>query len=254
MSLFGALNIGASALATQQAALQVTGNNIANAGDPNYVRETAITTPAPDQQIGPGIFMGTGVNLTDVQRQIDQTLQARLRGSNSDSQAGATTQNWLSQVESSFNALGTNNISTQMGTFFSDWSNLANTPQDPGLRQVVLSDGQSTAQSLANESTQLSNIQSSLQQQISSTAQTADGYAQQIATLNGQIVVASGGAAGADNSLLDQRDTVLGELAGLMNITTVDASRWKRECLCRFRAAGHWGDEQRRHRPATAGE
>ena len=37
MSLFGALNIGRSALATQQAALQVTGNNIANAGDPNLL-------------------------------------------------------------------------------------------------------------------------------------------------------------------------------------------------------------------------
>ena len=178
MSLFGALNIGASALAAQQAALQVTGNNIANAGNADYSRETATLTPSSDQQVQPGIFMGTGVNLTAVQRQIDESLNARLRGSNSDSQAATTTQNWLSQVESSFNALGTNNISTQMSTFFTGWSNLANNPQDSGLRQVVLQDGQSAASSLTNESTQLSDIQSSLQTQISSTAQAADGYAQ----------------------------------------------------------------------------
>ena len=68
MSLFGALNIGGSALATQQAALQVTGNNIANSADPNYVRETAVTTPGSDQQIAArDISSGRGVNLTDVQ-------------------------------------------------------------------------------------------------------------------------------------------------------------------------------------------
>src|ERR1700720_3073641 len=113
MSLFGALNIGASALAAQQAALQVTGNNIANAGNADYSRETSTLTPSSDQQVQPGIFLGTGVNLTSVQRQVDESLNARLRGSNSDSQAATTTQSWLSQVESSFNALGTNNISTQ---------------------------------------------------------------------------------------------------------------------------------------------
>src|SRR5260221_6585041 len=104
MSLFSALNIGRSALATQQAALQVTGNNIANAGDPNYTRETAQLTPGPDQQMAPGIFIGSGINLTAVQRQIDESLESRVRGANSDNQAASTSQNWLSQVEASFNA------------------------------------------------------------------------------------------------------------------------------------------------------
>jgi flagellar hook-associated protein FlgK len=36
MSLIGVLNIAASALQAQQAALQVTSNNLANAADPNY--------------------------------------------------------------------------------------------------------------------------------------------------------------------------------------------------------------------------
>ncbi|HWE04355.1 MAG TPA: flagellar hook-associated protein FlgK [Tepidisphaeraceae bacterium] len=221
MSLFGALNIGGSALSAQQAALQVTGNNIANSGNANYTREVADLTPAPSQQIQPGIFQGTGVTLVDIQRQVDESLNSRLRGSDSDSQAATTTQTWMSQVESSFNALGTNNISTQMSTFFSGWSSLANTPQDPGLRQVVLSDGSSVAESLTNEQTQLTNIQSSVQQQIGSDAQAADGYAQQIADLNRQIVVSSNGTAGADNSLMDQRDTILTKLSGLMNIQTV---------------------------------
>ena len=38
MSLIGALNAGQSGLAVSQAAIQVTGNNISNAGDADYAR------------------------------------------------------------------------------------------------------------------------------------------------------------------------------------------------------------------------
>ena len=69
MSLIGTLNLGASALAVQQAALQVTGNNISNAGNADYTRETASIAPTPDQQVAcREVFLGTGVNLTAVQR------------------------------------------------------------------------------------------------------------------------------------------------------------------------------------------
>src|SRR5262249_16757399 len=45
----------------------------------------------------------------------------------------------------------------------------------------------------------------------------------QIASLNGQIVLAKGNAnGGAPNALLDQRDAALGKLAGLLNIHVVD--------------------------------
>ena len=219
MSLFGALNLGASALASQQAALQTTGNNIANAGNPDYTREAVDAVPSADQQIQPGIFVGTGVTLVDIQRQVDASLNERLRASNSDSQGATTAQSWLSQVESSFNALGTNNISTQMSTFFSAWSTLANNPQDPGSRQVVLSDGQNLANSFTNERTQLTGIQESLSQQISANAQTASGLAQQIAAINEQIATSSNGA-GVNNGLLDQRDAALTKLSKLMNVQT----------------------------------
>src|SRR5260370_1077271 len=90
MSLLGALNIGRSALAAQQAAIQVTGNNVANAGDPNYTRQVPTLTPTPDQQIHPGMFIGTGVDITEVSRQIDSALESRLRGSVSDNASAST--------------------------------------------------------------------------------------------------------------------------------------------------------------------
>ncbi len=221
MSLFGALNIGSSALAAQQAALQVTGNNLANAASPDYNREVADITPAPDQQLQPGIFYGSGVNLASIRRQVNDSLEARIRGSVSDNQAATTSSNYLSRVEATFNALGTNNISTQLGAYFKSWSNLANTPQDPGLRQVVLQSGQAVASTITNERTQLGNIQSDVQNQISSDASAANSYAQQLAALNVQIVTAQGGAVGTANALNDQRDAILKKLSGLLDVQTV---------------------------------
>ena len=52
MSLMGILNIGGSALQAQQAALQVTSNNLANAADPNYAEETAEYEPSGEVSTG----------------------------------------------------------------------------------------------------------------------------------------------------------------------------------------------------------
>src|SRR4051794_30200624 len=110
MSLIGALNLGKNALAVQQAALQVTGNNIANAGNADYTRQTAGISPAEDQKLAPGIFIGTGVNLTSVQRQIDEALQGRIRASTSDSEAADQMQQWLGRIEASFNELSDDDL------------------------------------------------------------------------------------------------------------------------------------------------
>jgi len=146
MSLIGALNIGKSAMAVHQAAIQVTGQNVANAGNANYTRQASTISPNQDQQIQSGIFVGTGVNLSAVQRQIDDALEARLRGAISDNEGSKSTQEWLGRVEATFNELSDDDLSTQLSAFFNSWSNLANKPQDIGLRQVVIQNGDNVAQ------------------------------------------------------------------------------------------------------------
>src|SRR5438270_1305018 len=206
MSLIGALNVGQSALAAQQAAIQVTGNNISNAGNADYTRQTAEMSPSPDHQLQPGIFVGTGVDLTAVQRQIDDALQSRIRGSMSDNSAAGTTQQWLSRVESTFDALGTDDLSTSMSNFFNSWSNLANKPQDIGYRQVVLQQGDTLAHKFQSQRQQLTDLGTNLVQELQTQVSAADDLASRIATPNGQIVTAEGGTGGTANNLRDQRD------------------------------------------------
>ncbi len=193
MSIIGALNLASNALATQSTAVQVTGNNIANAGNANYTRQVTNLSPAGEQQIQQGMFVGEGVQIDSIQRQIDTALQGRLNSASSDSSSASTAQTYLSQAESAINALGSANLSTQLTGFFGSWSNLANNPQDMGLRQTVVQSGQTTAQAFSSLSGQLRDIQGNITQQLTSDVTQANSLAQQIATLNGQIVTAQGG-------------------------------------------------------------
>jgi flagellar hook-associated protein 1 FlgK len=221
MSLISALNIGSSALAASQLQIQTTGNNIANASNPNYTRETAQLSPNADQQIQPGIFVGTGVDVSSIQRQVDTALTARVNSAVSDNQAATTTANWLGQVQAAFNALSGTDLSSQLSSFYDDWSTLANNPSDSGQRSVVLEQGQTVASTFQSLSGQLGTIQGSVVQALGAQAVSADGLASQIATLNGQIITAQGGGSATANSLMDQRDADVQSLSQLMDVTTV---------------------------------
>ena len=52
MSLFGAIRLAANSLRVNEIALQVVGQNIANANTPGYIREEVLLSPAPTQRMG----------------------------------------------------------------------------------------------------------------------------------------------------------------------------------------------------------
>jgi flagellar hook-associated protein 1 FlgK len=219
-SLFGALQTASSALAADQAQISVTGNNIANVGNANYAREVADTTPNPDVQIGPGQFIGTGVDLSDVSRQVDEALNSRLRSASSDASAASTTSDWVGQIQSTLGALSGNDLASQTSAFFTSWSNLANNPTDSGQRQLVLQSGENLATYVQGLNTSLNQLQTTVNQQLPQQTTTANNLATDIAKLNVQIVQSQGGTGGTNNALQDQRDTDLSQLSQLVNIST----------------------------------
>ena len=75
-----------------------------------------------------------------------------------------------------------------------------------GLRQVVLQEGQSVATWFNDMRRQLGSLQTDADDRLAALAADADQLAQQVADLNGKIVVAEGGGAGQANGLRDQRD------------------------------------------------
>src|ERR1700722_8509154 len=221
MSLYGILNIGGSALAAQQAALQVTGNNLANAADPNYDVEVVNESPSPDVPGAGNQLLGSGVSIDSIQRQVDTALNSRLNSATSDQSAATTLQNWSGQVQSVFNSLSGNALSDNLNTFYNAWGSLATDPGNTGENAAVVAAGQNVTETINSLGSSLSSLSTSLQQSISQQTQQVNQLTSQIATLNGQIVTAQSGGAQA-NSLLDQRDTDLTSLSQLVNVQTVN--------------------------------
>ena len=77
--LNSALQIGRSALLSYQGALQVVGNNISSAAAPGYTRLSPQLDPLQGVPMAGDLQPGAGVAMSAIQRNIDESLEARIR-------------------------------------------------------------------------------------------------------------------------------------------------------------------------------
>jgi len=216
----GSLQIGRSAITTAQAALSVTGNNLANAANRDYSRQVPHLTPTQFTEVIPGKYTGTGVTLSEIRRQVDDALNNRIRIALGDSSSSLIQQQAMTRVEATFNELTDSDLSTRLNAFFQAWSGLANQPQDTASRGIVIQEGRSLANFVSEMRDELTSIQADLDSQVQYQVAEADTIAAEIARLNNQVVAAEAGRPGCAAALRDQRDKLLKDLSELVNITT----------------------------------
>jgi flagellar hook-associated protein 1 FlgK len=221
MSLNGSLQIGRSAILASQAAMTVAGNNMANAATPGYHRQRVGIIPGRPEAIGSGQFAGTGVQLGSITRQIDVALQARLRTAIGEQAGAAINQQFLSAIEMLQNELTGSDISSELSEFFNSWSELANNPTDSGMQSLVLQQGESLAGGISQLRQEYTVVREEIDRGLGVSVDRANGLMDEIAQLNIQIAQTEGGA-GQANTLRDQRDVLVDQLAELINVTTVD--------------------------------
>lgn len=220
MGLSASLNIGRSALTASQLAIQVTGNNFANASTPGYSRQQIRFGAVPDQKYG-DYFVGRGVQVLGINRQIDQGLESRLNGAKSDENAANVDQSLITAVEDVVGQLNDNDLSAEFGRFYTAWSELANSPNREGARSLVVQQGRTLANAIRATRSDLAKFQGQADAQLGPATQRANQLLDQIASLNTQITNAEGGT-GTANSLRDQRDQVIGQLSELVDVSSVE--------------------------------
>ena len=213
MGLTSALQIGRSALHYAQAALQVTGNNMANATTPGFTRQTAIAAPLRGERLGAGSFTGGGVMLSAIQRHVDEAINSRIRGALGDEQRALTRQNLFSQIESIQNELTGSDLSSALTRFFNAWSELANNPSDLSVRTLVIEEGVSLAGRLRD-------VRDQIDRDAALQVGRADELLTGIASLNLSIAQAEQGQ-GTASSLRDQRDQLIDELSTMLDVSVV---------------------------------
>lgn len=222
MSLLGSIQMASGALQANDVALQVVGQNIANANTPGYIRETVNFVPGAPQTQG-ALTLGTGVQVQSITQQINTYLETQLRNANSDQQNADTVQQNYSQLENIVGALSSGtNLSSAMNSFFSAISNVLNSPQDQSVRQTAVAQGQSLASTINGMEGQAEQLRSAVDNQISAMAPQINTLTNQIAQLNLQIALLSGGgqSASAAVGLTDQRNSAIASLSQLVNLQT----------------------------------
>ncbi len=225
------LQTALSGLLAEQDALNVTGNNIANANTEGYSRERAVMEPNPPLDIpaistltGQGAQLGTGVDVATITRIRNIYLDAQYRTQNSALNAVMMQAEELTQAQSAFNEPSSSGLASQLSNFWTAWNNLASSPTSEAAKEAVVSAGKQLATTFNELSGQLSTIAAQATEQYNAltgpTGEVAE-YASQIAQLNGQIKQAEE-AGQKPNEMLDRRDLLLDKLSSLAQVTVTE--------------------------------
>ena len=212
-------SIGLSGLNAAYAAMDVIGNNIANASTEGYHRQRVELRPSDTTQTGRAAI-GAGVDVAGVTRLINTLVQREIVSQTSSYGQVSQELSTLSSVETTFGEFGASGgLNETLDKFFDALRGLAANPLEQIWRNEVIS----TAQILTTEFRRLGNSLSSLADQIVIEAQSVTDsinlLTEQIAELNTKIqaVEINGGQA---NNLRDSRDQRIADLARLTSVET----------------------------------
>jgi flagellar hook-associated protein 1 FlgK len=223
MSLLSAIQMGSNALHANEIALQVLGQNIANANTPGYIREEVVLSPAPTQRQG-GLLLGLGVTVEAVVQKLDKFLEERLRGAVSDKASAETTQETYAQLEGVIGELSDIGLSSSLTKFFNSISEILNQPESRTVRNLAVLQGDTLTKDIVRLATRAGEIRNDVNDRIQNMAGDINRLVEQIRTLNVRIAETEGGSTSKSDAvgLRDQRLTALENLAKLIDIRVIE--------------------------------
>jgi len=204
--VFSLLGTMGSALQAQQAALNVTGQNVANVNTPGYVQRGVVL----QDQVADG-----GVTVQSVQRSFDQFTYAQVLTQQGLKSAADSRGQAVTEAQSVVAPAQGNSVSDSMTSFFASLQALSANPGDAAARGAVLTQADQVAQSFSSTASGLQQIQSGLLTQASGSVGQLNSDLAKVAQLNSQIEQAN---ATGDNApdLRDQRDTLVNDVSTLV--------------------------------------
>jgi flagellar hook-associated protein 1 FlgK len=217
---------GLSGLNVARTALMTTAHNTANVYTTGYSRQVAEVATNAAVATGSG-YIGTGAGVTTISRSYDRYLTAQLATAQSSSAALNAYGTQINRIDSLL-ADKTSGISVLMQTFFTAVQGVANTPADSAARQQLISSAQSLSNKFRATDQYLTDLNGSVNDQISGSVSQINTYASKIASLNQQIGMMSAVAGGQPpNDLLDQRDQLVSDLSQIVDVKVLEQDNGK---------------------------
>lgn len=209
------LSIAASGVNAAQTAMDTIAENLSNANTPGYVDETANLATSP--VVSP-LGVGGGVNVTSVTQASDGLLQTNAQQTQASLSQSTALQQVLQQAQLAFQEPSSTGLSSDLSSFWQSWDSITSNPTSTAARQGVIDSAQNVVSDLQQATSQLQSTSANASSQLSSIVTEANGYLSQVAQLNSQIVLAQS-SGGSTNSLIDQRNQVMNDLASEIGAT-----------------------------------
>jgi len=221
--IFGALNVAASGLKSQQKAIDVVSHNIANVNTPGYSRQTSQLVTLSPEQLGKLDF-GRGVNLSNISRSVDQVVDQAMLRNNPQQAYWTEVKSGLNSIESLFGSLQGTGLSAAMNDFFLAAQQMGNAPADAAQKNNMRTKSSTLTFELSSMSKQLTETQRITDQKIDQNLFSVNALLKQIGSLNVQISQresSAQGLIGTANDLRDQRDQAVRDLSTLLPVQNV---------------------------------
>ncbi|CZH37703.1 TPA: flagellar hook-associated protein FlgK [Legionella pneumophila subsp. pneumophila] len=209
------LNIAYSGLNAFQRALDVTGNNIANFKTRGYSRQSIQFTPIASNRYA-GSYIGAGVSVSSIYRNVDQFANAQVRSTLSYRTQYDAFYSQAIQIDKLLSQDGSS-ISVPLQTFFDSIGQLNSTPDNIATRGVVLKQSQLLAQQFNSLQTKLEEYERNSTLQVTESVKIINRITKELAEVNGKLL-------GNNNipELLDHRDELLKQLSGYTDLSIFD--------------------------------
>jgi flagellar hook-associated protein 1 FlgK len=206
-------SIGISALQAAQRGMEVTGNNVANAGTPGYHRQVVKLAALSPMNLN-GQSLGRGVGIVDVQRAVSQQLEAAITAQTTQNGYVDSLQTSLSQLQSSI-PTDASSISSQLGAVFNGLQQASSQLGNSASRGTVVAGAMTLARQFNALASNMDQMQTSLDSEIQAAVNSINPALKQIADLNTQIshFVIQGTT---PNDLIDKRDQLVNTVAQQM--------------------------------------
>ncbi len=216
----GGYEIGISGLHAAQSALDIVGNNLANAATEGYHRQRAELRPRTEVYTG-GHYIGQGVEMDGVRRSVDKLLDKEIAIQEAAIKQLEKELEALTTMEAGFAELSTSGLSTAMDEFFNAMHTLAANPNDVNMQALVSSGAESLCNLMRNLGAVVSELEDVALTEAQSSIDDVNILAEQIAELNEKI--SSLTVRGHDvSNMLDQRDQLITEMSRLIGIQTYE--------------------------------
>jgi len=220
MSLTQALTAAIDGLSVTQSGMALVAANVANAATPGYTEKT--------QSLEALTAGGTnvGVDVASVSRQLNAFLQGQLRTESSGGAYADQLSQIYQQLQSAYgdpSSTSSTSLSSTYANFTGALDSLESDPSNYANQSAAITAGQALTSQLNSLTTSVQQLRTSCEQGLSSSVASANTLLGNIATINNEVAGAPTQDASSE-TLLDQRDEDIDQLANLMDINVVPGS------------------------------